>query len=1784
MPIEYAEHYNTIGEMESSILGQAKNFTLATIADIGTSLWNSIPFTPEAQTEDILDAIDSDAAKFYTENPDAVNITSLIGGSLIPGGVVLKLLNRARSGKGVLGFSQAAEEGFIKGSFTGSRQKVLSSEIEKAFSLGGPGTKEYQALKRQYYASNAFQQVADNALIELAVVGALNAHPYMEDYFEDFGKNFTIGIAAGGVLGGLFSLPISSAGLRRIASPIETVIAADILESGYVPIDPGMTAASRVQVHSSNIRAMEELIAKQETDNLARQTATSIRRQEEDARAKLVKLAFPKYENSTDEVKAVITDILSNTKFEGVDRIKLVNLDRLEKITARGVSFSKDKIDEALLKEIIDEAPVGMFGKTIQQQTGMQNPNFLTPEGKAAVVFYRPSTGETFAAEGVRNAASASDIPKVFDRLRAAVKERQGRYATPINGFVEDNRLRTVSAAESDLEYLIELSAFNKLSKEAINNITVAPDHFPRMQALMAYASKLTPAERIATKVRITATQPSYSAQQKVLRTLINDEHVYPAGYSDTLYKLTTSDAHILAKKPLSRDAKALLGFWTDNKYGGKNAWEVFAPTVNKGSGSAGIAGTRRAFDSAFRNTAPLVGEEKWVDAAKELYEAGASFREALKEIADPEGYIILFRGIRAEKAVGHAAVESYSISRDVSQSFSGYGGSGTKLIARVHIDDIIGTTGGKYASSELEVMVGSRTQQLLSDIPKEGTTTQLTKHIDTLLDEANEVPGVRQISLEDIAEHYAARVGEASRAMTKDGVSIEEISARLNITRQAVMDTYAGLNVKPDSFRYTDPAKIADYLSEKNKLFALAGNPSKNYVASAVASLDRRQLAVAHKEIIDQITDGSKSEIAKSLKALYELEGAKLQLDRLVEQVSTIVNARVGNFRWQSADQLLRDLEIGPLISGLGKRFTDSADLTIKKVIAPVATAWKVFRDDPAGLVEFNKATSKLSGIAGWRDWVRLEETGAYTLVQRQGKNLVPVMEDGVPVVIKQQSVIDALEEARTASRALFDLHNTIRAIEGKKPLTDLGFYLPPVSLVNKNISYVIDKTGQKEVQLLVANNAEELKSLEKAWAKANAAERNRYDLVVEGADQKAYNNAKGYVDAQPYITLANVAYQHAGKAASAIIPSDFRFVESMLSSYENQLLQAMRKYNEHYLKDAMYWLDELSGFYQRETAVTARRGIFKESPRKDAALTIKNILLGRDQLEQSVGLKITNSFYDFAINKAVKTLDDHVTLGLKTKKSTIEYFNELTQKLEDAGVTSPWKTFDEYLATTEAASRNIAPQVQSAGNGMMAALNLRILELAQPLINIMSLPILTWSALMEKLPGTQLGNNSMMKFPLRVMYEGGRHMNSIHGKELEAFWDKHFPGIYKQATRQYTEITSELKSAYRGGRFSDKAIELANNIQENRIVKDFLAKPSDWAEEFTRRYALHTGYVAAKRAYPGIDDFGATIAAMNFADRSIGNYHAVQRPGVFQGTFGAAIGLYQTYMLTYLQSIYRGMENRNFKQIAALAMAQAGIFGVSSMPGFHLLSESIVGEFSDDHWDITTGTYRAFGNDAAEVILYGLPSSIGPALYTRGEVSPRIPSSATEIAMYNGIKQGWEAAVNIVQKSAEGMQDGNLGQSLMEALSLQSMNRPIARWAELVNGESVTRAGNTVSPSAEVWTPTGIFARLLGTRPIEEQTARNAVYLNKYYEALDADRRRTAVERLKRALRAGDLDDEILGETAAKYLRYGGTARGWNSAMNELFLKTEYGTRWDLLDKLEPNSPIRTMISDMY
>jgi hypothetical protein len=507
-----------------------------------------------------------------------------------------------------------------------------------------------------------------------------------------------------------------------------------------------------------------------------------------------------------------------------------------------------------------------------------------------------------------------------------------------------------------------------------------------------------------------------------------------------------------------------------------------------------------------------------------------------------------------------------------------------------------------------------------------------------------------------------------------------------------------------------------------------------------------------------------------------------------------------------------------------------------------------------------------------------------------------------------------------------------------------------------------------------------------------------------------------------------------------------------------------------------------------------------------------------------------------------------------------------------------------DEYLAKqlyhVERISQapNLTPRVVALGNSLAATFLLKVLELGQPLVNMLSLPILTSAAIQQRFSAEFAGATLSPTFRTEVvksMYEGVRYLGHPEYAKYRKMGNE--LGIFTPVVSEVSEMMQLTRS------FNPGAMQRVENALQSKLV-ELLSVGSNWSEKASREVAFAVGVRLAKKAYPGIGDHGVMTFARNFVDTAIGNYTPVQRPTVFQGTMGVAMGLFQTYFVTLAQQIYRGIELRDFKALAKMMLMQGSVFGAKSLPGFNPVSELIGEHFSDQNYDLTTGTYRALPEPMADILLYGLPSNLGPAVYSRGDIQPRLPNIAgglQNLAAVNIVKSAWAAGDRMLLAAKE-IGDAGAGMALMEALSVQSISRPVARVSELFTGHSVTSNGKEIAGPEEIYTVPGITARVFAMRSLTESKAREAYHLNRMYGAVDKENRQTAIVTLKNHIRSGTLSPEIVERVQEKYMRTG-SPQGWRSAINTAMAETDRPGVSAVRSYLSPRSPANLMVDDL-
>ena len=171
----------------------------------------------------------------------------------------------------------------------------------------------------------------------------------------------------------------------------------------------------------------------------------------------------------------------------------------------------------------------------------------------------------------------------------------------------------------------------------------------------------------------------------------------------------------------------------------------------------------------------------------------------------------------------------------------------------------------------------------------------------------------------------------------------------------------------------------------------------------------------------------------------------------------------------------------------------------------------------------------------------------------------------------------------------------------------------------------------------------------------------------------------------------------------------------------------------------------------------------------------------------------------------------------------------------------------------------------------------------------------------------------------------------------------------------------------------------------------------------------------------------------------------------------------------------------------------------------------------------------------------------------------------------------------------------DKNAGVAMLEALSLQSISRPIARMAEMASGRSITSKGNTVVTNTNPldFTDAGVtfnenasilgtLSRAFGARPIEEIRLREADHLDTLYGSMDKAKRSKLTNELKSRVANGNLGQDDVERLAYEYLRTG-SPTGWRSAVNEAIAQSKVPGSATVRKHLSKDSAAMTMIDDL-
>jgi hypothetical protein len=382
-------------------------------------------------------------------------------------------------------------------------------------------------------------------------------------------------------------------------------------------------------------------------------------------------------------------------------------------------------------------------------------------------------------------------------------------------------------------------------------------------------------------------------------------------------------------------------------------------------------------------------------------------------------------------------------------------------------------------------------------------------------------------------------------------------------------------------------------------------------------------------------------------------------------------------------------------------------------------------------------------------------------------------------------------------------------------------------------------------------------------------------------------------------------------------------------------------------------------------------------------------------------------------------------------------------------------------------------------------------------------------------------------------------------------------FRQILDDFTLRGTESVSELNTRVRRAFDRAKSIsELGEKLTGNKFAEEFNRFISADVMRQLTEPAVSRGLLTQAEAGSYIN---------TFVNRVEGNTIASQRPLMFQGPIGQAIGLFQSYQFNLMQQMFRYIGEGTGKDAAMLLGLQGTFYGLQGLPAFQFINQHVVGTLSGNqkHVDLYDSTLGVAGKQMGELLLYGLPSNILQTnLYSRGDINPRqvtvIPTSLPDVPFIGAFGKFLGSVKETVGKIGQG---GAVWESLLQGLEHNGLSRPLAGMAQTLQAAgpggvaySTTSKGSILfSNDFASW---ATASRIAGGRPLDEAVINDATYRIQSYQALDRAKMLALSETTKSAVIQGNKPDESsLIEFAKHYAQNGGKQANFNKWMMEQY-----------------------------
>lgn len=834
---------------------------------------------------------------------------------------------------------------------------------------------------------------------------------------------------------------------------------------------------------------------------------------------------------------------------------------------------------------------------------------------------------------------------------------------------------------------------------------------------------------------------------------------------------------------------------------------------------------------------------------------------------------------------------------------------------------------------------------------------------------------------------------------------------------------------------------------------------------------------------------------------------------------------------------------------------------------------------------IEFSTLNQKVTRSA--KNWVRhTGDDGAEYLVSTNAKKLLAKGETDISEIAAEDvlsitqaetaAVIDSLI-ARSKSRTT--AYTNLRAAQGKTDTKNPDVFRPirPNPKDYPAFAFVKDDkvTGQGHTTMIFAADQAKLQKL------GDSAEQAGYRVHYK-VDTEDFHKAYGDYEYQRTLHESYIDSDLVNKG----IYSEFhtktdpqKIVNDILQQHlrEDDVLamELMRAKNQK----AFDFLEDQGKAYSRVESSRFGGSIARvEAAEKNPYLSYIKTALDISKASESSLLYSFNKFLDTSVSRAVGAVKD-----VFARARSPEQLHEIDTLLSKYGMNTGYRTAAEDLLINHTAPKGELTKFVRSANSIMSTLTLG-LDPINSLVNAIGANVLRGTELTQLTDSIKSGNTKLagqLAGLAKVDVTGAGDLILSPAKLYAKAQANFFGAGSADLIKRYTDAGYMGMDASKfHSMLDDLALQGTESVPDlNSRIQRAFAKAKELGEtgrrltgnKFAEDYNRFVSADVMRQLTDLAESHGLLTRAEShsyintFVNRVDGVTVASQRPLMFQGPLGNAIGLFQSYQFNMMQNLFRYSAEGKAKDTAMLLGLQGTFFGMNGLPGFQFINQHIVGTASGNknHVDLYDATYGAAGKQVGDLLMYGLPSDLLRAnLYSRGDINPRsltiVPTQIKDVPFVSGFMNLAKNLKEVVSKSAVG---GDVWSSMLQGLEHNGLSRPLAGLAQTLEATgprgtvySTTNKGSIIAENDLMSWAT--LTRVAGARPIDETIISDGVYRIHSYQQADHDKMNNLSEAVKASVIAGRVpDDEQIATFAKEYAKSGGKQPMFNKWMlNEM------------------------------